>query len=60
MGPLLGRRDAAQVDRAWGSIGGERRCRGSGELSGCPERESGCDGQDKGAGEMHGEVDQVL
>ena len=61
MGPLLGGRDAAQVDRAWGgTVGGEHRCRDSGELGGCPEREGGCDGQDEGAGEVHGDVDQVL
>ena len=34
-------------------------CRHSGELGSCAERDGGCDEEDEGAGEVHGEGDEV-
>ena len=39
---------------------GKRRCRDSGELSGCAEREGSSEGEDEGAGEVYDEGGGVL
>ena len=39
--------------------GKECRCRDSGKLGGCAEREGGCDGEDEGVGKVHDEGNEV-